>query len=211
MIRGITIRPVTHENWEAFARFFEAKGSPHYCWCTLHRVCGERKSSNTEKKASMRKLVNAGTPIGLLASKGREPVGWCSVAPRETYVRLERSRAMPRMTSSETPTWTGLCFFVARHCRHQHIANALLEGAVAYARDQGAAVVEGYPLDTAGITATHRGHSRMFKALGFEPRGSAGASASGETTRLNKRSQSDSRALVGAPSALLFDAAAAEP
>lgn len=168
MSQGITIRPVTHENWEAFARFFGAKGSPHYCWCTLHRLGDGRKSSKAEKKASMLKLVDAGTPIGLLASHGGEPVGWCSVAPRETYARLERSRTMPRVTSPETPTWTVLCFFVARHWRHQHIANALLEGAIAYARDQGAAVIEGYPFDTAGITATHRGHSDMFKALGFE-------------------------------------------
>jgi GNAT superfamily N-acetyltransferase len=171
MIRGIRIQPVTRENWEAFARFFQAKGSPHYCWCTLHRLCGERKSSDKQKKASMLKLVDAGTPIGLLASKGTEPVGWCSVAPRETYVRLERSRTMPRVTSSETPTWTVLCFFVARPYRHQQIANALLEGAVAYAREQSAEVVEGYPFDTAGITSTHRGHSRMFKALGFQLEG----------------------------------------
>ena len=119
----------------------------------------------------MLKLVDAGTPIGVLAYKGTEPVGWCSVAPRETYVRLERSRSMPRMTSSETPTWTVLCFFVARPYRHQDIASALLEGAVAYAQEQGAEIVEGYPFDTAGITSTHRGHSRMFKALGFQHEG----------------------------------------
>jgi GNAT superfamily N-acetyltransferase len=75
---------------------------------------------------------------------------------------------MPRVTSSETPTWTVLCFFVARPYRYQHIASAMLEAAVAYAREQGAMVVEGYPFDTAGITSAHRGHSRMFKALGFQ-------------------------------------------
>ena len=107
VIRGITIQPVTRDSWEAFARLFEAKGSPHYCWCTPYRVCGGRKSSDTQKRASMLKLVDAGTPIGLLACKGTEPVGWCSVAPRETYARLDRSRTMPRVTSSETPTWTG--------------------------------------------------------------------------------------------------------
>jgi len=110
-------------------------------------------------------------PIGLLVCKDTEPIGWCSVAPRESYARLERSRTMPRVTSSETPTWTVLCFFVARPYRQQHIAKAMLEGAVAYAREHGAEVIEGYPFDTAGITSTHRGHSRMFKALGFQLEG----------------------------------------
>jgi hypothetical protein len=36
----------------------------------------------------MHELVKAGMPIGILAYDGRDPVGWCSIAPRETYGRL---------------------------------------------------------------------------------------------------------------------------
>jgi len=169
--RSIRVRPVTRENWEMFARFFEAKGSPHFCWCTSYRVPGARDLGDAQKKACMRGLVDAGTPVGVLAFQGEEPVGWCSVAPRETYVRLERSRTMPRVTRSETPTWTVLCFFVARPFRRSHVTRALLEGAVSYARKLGAEVVEGYPFDAAGVSATHRGHSRTFKAAGFRPDG----------------------------------------
>jgi hypothetical protein len=43
----------------------------------------------------------------------------------------------------------------------------LLDGAVACAKEQGADVVEGYPFDTAGITATHQGHSSIYKAARF--------------------------------------------
>ncbi len=32
----------------------------------------------------MRRLVTNATPIGVLAFEGDEPVGWCSIAPRET-------------------------------------------------------------------------------------------------------------------------------
>jgi len=116
----------------------------------------------------MRSSVESRVPIGVVACKGDEPVGWCSVAPRETYVRLERSRTMPRVTPPATATWTILCFFVTRPHRDQHVAQALLEGAVAYARRQGAEVVEGYPSDTSGVSSTHRGHSSMFRSARFE-------------------------------------------
>jgi GNAT superfamily N-acetyltransferase len=116
----------------------------------------------------MRRSVDSGVPIGVIACKGDEPIGWCSVAPRETYLRLERSKAMPRATSPATATWTILCFFVARPYRNQHVAQALLEGAVAYARRRGAEVVEGYPFDTAGVSSTHRGHSTLFESASFQ-------------------------------------------
>lgn len=115
----------------------------------------------------MHEVVTRGTSIGVLAYDGDEPIGWCSIAPRESYVKLRRSRTMPRVTDPETTTWTVLCFFVPRPRRGTGVTRALLEGAIAYARAQGAAVVEGYPYDTAGISATHRGHSRVFRALGF--------------------------------------------
>jgi GNAT superfamily N-acetyltransferase len=151
-----------------FARLFEAKGSPHYCWCTPHRFADAPDRTDDEKKGLMHELVRAGTPIGVLAYEGAEPIGWCSVAPREGYARLARSRTMPRVTALGTPTWTILCFFVARGHRDEGITHALLEGAVAYAAAQGARIVEGYPFDTAGITSTHRGHSRVFERARFQ-------------------------------------------
>jgi GNAT superfamily N-acetyltransferase len=163
----IRIEPVTSENWERFAQLFEAKGSPHSCWCTTYRVRNAAELTGVEKRACMRKSVESDVPIGVLAFKGDDPVGWCSVAPRETYLRLEKSRTMPRTTPLATSTWTILCFFVARPHRNQHVAHALLQGAVAYARQKGAEVVEGYPYDTAGISSTHRGHSRMFRGARF--------------------------------------------
>jgi GNAT superfamily N-acetyltransferase len=164
---GIRIETVTAANWELFSRLFEAKGAPHYCWCTSYRVRNASGLTAEEKKAFMRRSVDAGVPIGMVAIDGDEPVGWCSVAPRETYARLERSRTMPRATPAATATWTILCFFVTRPHRNQRVAQALLEGAVAYARQRGAEVIEGYPFDTSGVSSTHRGHSSMFRSAGF--------------------------------------------
>lgn len=158
---------MTRETWDDFVRLFEAKGSPHYCWCTPYRMRDAGHASNDEKKAYVQARVDEGVPIGVLAYVDGEPVGWCSVAPRETYVRLERSRTMPRATPPETPTWVILCFFVVRAHRNRGVTHALLKGAVAYARERGAKVVEGYPFDTAGIRSTHRGASSVFAAARF--------------------------------------------
>jgi GNAT superfamily N-acetyltransferase len=167
----IVVRPVTVENWKDFVSLFETKGSPHYCWCTPYRTRDARHLDDAEKKSLMKGLVGDGIPIGVVAFEGDEPIGWCSIAPRETYARLERSRTMPRVTPAATSTWSVLCFFVPRSRRKRGVTLALLEGAVAYARDHGAQIVEGYPFDTAGISSTHRGHSHAFKAAGFQQEG----------------------------------------
>jgi GNAT superfamily N-acetyltransferase len=165
---NLRVRPVTGENWADFDRLFQSRGSPHYCWCTPHRFPGSGKMSDAEKRQGMKDLVETATPIGVLASDGSTPVGWCSIAPRETYVQLQRSRTMRRATPPATATWVVLCFFVTRPYRGRNVTAALLRGAVAYAREHGAAIVEGYPFDTAGVSSTHRGHSSVFKAARFE-------------------------------------------
>jgi hypothetical protein len=161
------VRPVTPENWTDFAALFEARGGPHYCWCTIHRFSAHHLMSSPEKKSAMHDLVAGGTPIGVLAYDKEVPAGWCSIAPRESYAGLLRSRKMPRVTPLAVPTWTVLCFFVARPYRGQSLTETLLRGAVAYARSQGAQEIEAYPFDTAGNSSTHRGHSSAFEKVGF--------------------------------------------
>lgn len=161
------MRPVTPETWEDFTRLFEARGGPHYCWCSVYRFPDAHRLSKGEKKQEMQDLVESAVPIGVLAYESGVPVGWCSMAPRETYRKLERSRKMARVTAPQVSTWTVLCFFVARPYRGRGASRALLQGAVEYARAQGAEVIEAYPFDAAGTTATHRGHSSLFAAAGF--------------------------------------------
>src|SRR5690606_3836483 len=162
-MRSTAVRPATRGNWHDFVRLFAARGGPHYGWCTPFRA--PQGLTSRQRRACMRRLVDDGTPVGVLAYRDGEPIGWCSIAPRNSYIKLARSRTMPRKTPAETPTWTVTCFFVARPHRKQGVSRALLEGAVAYARSQGSRVVEGYPFDTAGVTGTHFGHSSVFSAV----------------------------------------------
>jgi GNAT superfamily N-acetyltransferase len=125
--------------------------------------------SSEQKRDRMLSTIASGTPVGLLAYADGEPVGWCSVAPRETFPKLQRSRAMP--TGEAQPAWNVTCFFVKRTSRGAGITRRLLQAAIDYARDNGAMAVEGYPWDTSANHSRFKGHSSIFRDLGFQQDG----------------------------------------
>lgn len=121
-------------------------------------------------RAALRGLVTrARVPPGLLAYASREPVGWVALAPREEYERLAHSRILAPVDPS--PVWSITCFFVRPDWRGRHVAAALLQGAVKFAREQGATVLEAYPVDVRAGTAPcvwlYTGTRTMFAAQGF--------------------------------------------
>lgn len=164
---SLTVQPVTSERWPDMIRLFEGKGGPHYCWCMPYRHPRSQDLDKSDKKTAMEALVIDGTPVGLLAYDVDDPVAWISVAPRETFPKLTRSKVMP--DRGEDGVWTILCLFVRRDWRGKNVTHVLLEGAVEYARSNGARIVEAYPWDTAGITATNMGHSTMYENAEFVP------------------------------------------
>ncbi len=103
-------------------------------------------SSGKANKRAMKSLVDSGTVPGLIAYRDRRPVGWISLGPREDYPRLERSPVMKRV--DEKAVWSIVCFFVDPKERGQGVTRALLRGAIAYARSQGATLLEAYPVDS---------------------------------------------------------------
>src|SRR6185369_13709250 len=96
-------------------------------------------------RTGLKALVDAGTPPGLIGYRGNIPVGWISIGPREDYTRLKRSPVMK--TIDDAPVWSIICFVVPAQYRGQGVARALLHGAIAYAAQQGATLVEAYPVD----------------------------------------------------------------
>lgn len=96
-------------------------------------------------RTAMEDFVKAGGIPGLIGYHGNTPVGWISVAPREEYGRLKRSSAMQAV--DDQPVWSVVCFVVPSEYRGQGVAQALLKAAVAYAKRNGATLVEGYPID----------------------------------------------------------------
>jgi hypothetical protein len=159
--------PVTPERLSDLARFSENHGKFRYCSCMRWRMRSTdyQRLTKESRVAALEGLVRNRTPVGVLAYLDGEPIGWCSIAPRETYEALERYRALPRV--DDAPVWSVVCFFVDRRVRHQEVTLGLLHAAVEYARSQGARVVEGYPVEPGARLYTYMGSPATFRRAGF--------------------------------------------
>lgn len=166
-ISKLQFHPVTRERLADLARFSEQQGKFRYCSCMRWRMRSTefRRSTKEGRVAALEGLVRQGTPVGILAYSDGEPVGWCSIAPRQTYRALERYRALPRLDDAQV--WSMVCFFVDRHVRRQGITLGLLRAAVDYARSHGAKVIEGYPVEPGSRLYTYMGSPSTFRRAGF--------------------------------------------
>ena len=105
---------------------------------------------------------------GVLAYEGDVVVGWAAVAPR-AELPFARSTRIPHV--DDLPVWSAWCLRVRPGHRGRGISHALLDGAVAYAREQGAPAVEGYPVDNGtakvDLTMAYVGTRALFERAGF--------------------------------------------
>jgi GNAT superfamily N-acetyltransferase len=117
----------------------------------------------------MHSLVQSGSVPGLIAYAAHEPIGWCAVAPRETYPALQRSPSRKAIDGERV--WSITCVYVARSHRRRHLSAKLIEAAVAHVQAQGGQVVEGYPVPVKrGVTSTNyafTGFVSAFEEAGF--------------------------------------------
>jgi Acetyltransferase (GNAT) family len=173
---GLAFHPVTPARLPDLARFMQTHGKFRYCACMRWRMRSTAFSGSTKEGRvdALEALVREGTPVGVLGYLEQEPVGWCSVAPRETHAGLERYRALPRI--DDAPVWSVVCFFVSTRVRRSGATRGLLRAAVDYAAAQGATIVEGYPVEPCARLYTYMGSPATFRAVGFRdvtPRGQA--------------------------------------
>ena len=113
-------------------------------WFRIARAQFEKQKGEKNKRA-MRKLVESGHTPGILAYRNGQPVGWCSLAPRESFSGLERSRILKPV--DEQPVWSVVCFFVAKEHRRNGLSARLLKAAIDFVRERGGRIVEGYPVE----------------------------------------------------------------
>ena len=166
----IRFTAVTRSTRTDFEELFEQPGAPKYCWCMAWRHSSRDHTHNDEKKRMMMALIEAGTPVGIIAEVDGKAVGWCSVAPRETYRRLSKQQ-----DDNEKGVWSIVCFYVPRALRGGGLAAALLDAAIDHAFAKGARVVEAYPVDQAAPSYRFMGFRDMFAARGFQETGTAGS------------------------------------
>ena len=144
--------PVTPDRWKDFEKLCGC--SPHGacagCWCMWWRLSRAEFShkSGEGKKRAFKKIIASGQMPGLLAYSNDEPIGWCAIAPRETYPSLERSRILKRVDNESV--WSVTCFYVTRGYRGRGVTGQLLAAAIEFAKERGARIIEGYPIDSGG-------------------------------------------------------------
>ncbi len=167
-----SFRDVTQGTWDDFARLFDGKGGPKACWCMAWRPADQsvRRGPGEGRRQAMKSRVDDKVPVGILAYADNEPVGWCSVAPRETY----RPLGGPDVTEPVERVWSVVCFFVKREWRDHGLMGALLEEAIGHARHHGATVLEAYPVDPDSPSYRFMGFVDRFAQAGFVKVGKAG-------------------------------------
>jgi GNAT superfamily N-acetyltransferase len=166
----VDIRPLTPERWPDLEGLFGPRGAVGGCWCMWFRQPA-REFEQNKGEANRRALrqITDDRPPGLLAYVDGSAVGWCSLAPRDEFSRLERSRILKRV--DDEPVWSVVCFFIHKKSRGQGVAAALLSAAASFAAARGARILEGYPVDPKGRAAdpwAYTGTTSMFRAAGFD-------------------------------------------
>lgn len=173
--RSLSIRPLTAARWRDLVSLFERPGLSvaRGCYCMYYRRSGrhERPPGMTyseSNKRSLKALVDRGVVPGLLGYENKRPVGWVSLGPREDYAKLKRSSVMKPV--DDKPVWSIICFVVDPEARGRGVAEAMLDGALAWARKQGVRLLEAYPCDKPARAADDSmwfGAKSMFDRAGF--------------------------------------------
>ncbi|UVJ37994.1 GNAT family N-acetyltransferase [Arthrobacter sp. CJ23] len=172
--------------WPDVEKLFGVRGEPASCWCRWFVLNGQewKATPPTARKELLKTRFDDDAPApGVLAFRAGAPVGWCAVEPRHCYPRIERSRLLraahahmqdpAQVQAEEAGVWSVSCFVVAPGHRRSGVAAALLHAAVGHAFSNGAAVLEGYPVDPAqrpkaGPGDLYHGTVSLFRAAGFE-------------------------------------------
>ncbi len=163
--------PLTPERWGDFEALFGPKGAYGGCWCMWWRTTRREFERNQGEgnRGAMKAIVDSGKIPGILLYSEGEAIGWCSVAPRQDFASLNRSRTLKPV--DDKPVWSIVCFFVAKSYRRQRTTEKLIQAAVEYVKQRGGKVVEAYPTapksEKVPPVSSYMGFPAVFEKLGF--------------------------------------------
>ncbi len=164
--------PVTNVRWKNFEKLFGEKGACAGCWCMYWRLKQsvlDSQKGNGNKRA-MKNIIGSGKIPGIIAYSEGEPIGWCSVAPREEFSKLDNSRILKPV--DEKSVWSVVCFFIDKDHRNKGLSVALLNAAKKYVKSCGGKILEGYPIepkkDKMPDAFAWTGISAGFQSAGFK-------------------------------------------
>ncbi|MEJ9076790.1 MULTISPECIES: GNAT family N-acetyltransferase [Gordonia] len=140
------------------------------CFCLSHRLPAKQNRAlvGPARGEYVRSLCESTIAPGVLAYDGDDVVGWAGVAPR-SETSFARSTKIPHL--DDLPVWSVWCLRVRPGHRGEGITASLLDGAIDFARTNGAPVLEGYPSDNGAdridLTMAFVGSRTMFERAGF--------------------------------------------
>lgn len=141
-----TFEPLTVNNWNKFVQLFGSNGACGNCWCMYYRLSKsdfqEGKVDDGNKQA-IKDLVWKNKPVGILAFYEGQAIAWCAFAPREDFIKLEKSRVHKRIDNN--PVWSIPCTFIDKNFRRMGVSVELLKGVIEYAKTSGIKIIEAYP------------------------------------------------------------------
>jgi GNAT superfamily N-acetyltransferase len=167
---AVRVVPATRESWPQLGRVFGVREKdPTSCWCQRFR----RHDEPDNRSALQREVQTVDVPVGLLAYREDDAVGWTRVVLRSTLPGVTENRALARILDDDPDAWWVSCFVVRRDNRGSGVGASLLEAAVDWAAQHGASVLDGHPVDTHGLAGTpspsaiFTGTVAMFQRAGF--------------------------------------------
>ena len=172
----ITTALASPDIWEDIQHALTGGGDGRSCQCVWPVLTNKEWQNTTldERTTMFQHEIATGRPPGLVAYVDGNAAGWIRIGPRPAQRRLARTRNI--ITTTPEPfdddnVWAVTCFVVRKEHRRQGVNAALLAAGVDFARDSGARVIEGYPIDTTvskpSSNELFHGALSTFLAAGF--------------------------------------------
>ncbi|TQL85462.1 GNAT family N-acetyltransferase [Microbacterium saperdae] len=151
----ITTEVATAARWDDVQHALTGGGDGASCQCIWPVLSNKdwNQTSTPQRTEMFHKEIDEGPPPGIIAYVDGEAAGWIRIGPRTRQARVPRTRMIAAATAEpfdDESVWAVTCFVVRREHRGAGLNGALLRAAVDFARDSGARLIEGYPVDTAG-------------------------------------------------------------
>ncbi len=175
----ITTEVATTARWDDVQHALTGGGDGASCQCIWPVLSNKDWNATTKEQRTemLRSEIDSGPPPGIIAYVDGEAAGWIRIGPRTAQARVPRTRIIAAASAEpfdDASVWAVTCFVVRREHRGTGLNGALLRAAVEYARDSGARLIEGYPVDTGGDAKRSNdlfhGTLGTFLAAGFEER-----------------------------------------
>lgn len=162
----IIIAPATADRTDDAEHALTGGGDGASCqcqWWTLTNA--EFQDASVDQRAQfLRAELHADVPPALIAYVDGQAAGWVRVGPRAGQRRIPRTRELADATQpwDDPRVWAISCFVVRKEHRGMGLNRRLLDEAVRFAREHGARIVEGYPID---VSAGRKPSNNLFRGV----------------------------------------------